>query len=34
MRKFTEFNDIYYKSDYGSMVNNYEHFELLKKRRK
>jgi len=34
MRKFTDFNDTYYKSDYGSMVNDYEHFELVKKRRK
>ena len=30
---FKEFNEIYYKTNYGELVNDYEHFELIKKRR-
>jgi hypothetical protein len=30
---FHEFSNQYYKSNYGELVNNYDHFELVEKKR-
>jgi hypothetical protein len=30
---FKEFNEMYYKSNYGEFVNNYDQLELVKPRR-
>jgi hypothetical protein len=30
---FRKFNDMYYKSNYGEFVNDFDHFELVKKRK-